>query len=81
MLAWGFFPEILQPRDGSEDFVVAPMADALLARDPALRVRFDQRLADDPAFAKDPDARLAWLMAQMPAPASFHGEYPIAREP
>jgi murein tripeptide amidase MpaA len=79
-LASGFFPEMLSPPPGTEDFVGAPLADALLARDAATKAAFQARLASDPAFAADPDRRLAWLMKRLPDRASFYLTYPVLRE-
>jgi murein tripeptide amidase MpaA len=78
--AWGFFTEVLQPAPGTEDFVLAPMADRLLASDPAVRGAFEQRLAADPAFAADPDARLAWFRERLLPADPFALRYPILRE-
>lgn len=80
-LAWGFFPEMLSPSPGTEDFVRAPLAEALLARDASVRQAFEAKLAADPAFAADPDARLDWLTDRLPDRSPFHHLYPIRREP
>ena len=80
-LAWGFFPEMLAAAPGAEDFVSAPLGEALLGRDPDLRARFEAKLAADRAFAADGDARLAWLMDHAPDRDALHLTYPIRREP
>ena len=79
-LAWGFFPEMLVSSPDSEDFVVAPLADKMLAADPALRRAFEAKLAADPAFAADPHARLAWFYQRSPYRDDRALLYPIARE-
>jgi murein tripeptide amidase MpaA len=79
-LAWGFFPEILAAPSGAEDFVRAPMAEALLAADPAIRAQFEAKLASDPAFAANADARLDWLYDRLPDRSPYHHIYPIVRE-
>ena len=79
-LAWGFFPEMLSSSPGAEDFVQAPMAEALLATDAAVRAAFERKLADDPAFRADADARLSWLIARLPDRSPFHHVYPIRRQ-
>lgn len=79
-LAWGFFPEVLARPPGAEDFVLAPLVEALLDRDPDLRARFGEKLAIDPAFAVDGDARLAWLMDHAPDRDVLHLIYPVRRE-
>jgi murein tripeptide amidase MpaA len=80
-LAWGFFPEILAAPPGAEDFVRAPLADALIARDPVIAAAFKAKLAADPVFAADADARLDWLYEQLPDGSPYHLLYPIRREP
>ncbi|TKD53313.1 M14 family metallopeptidase [Sphingomonas baiyangensis] len=80
-LAWGFYPEMLMPPPGSEAFVLAPLADALLATDPDVREAFEAKLSSDPAFAADGDARLAWFAARLPELQSRHLLYPVLREP
>jgi murein tripeptide amidase MpaA len=80
VLAWNFFPAILQRTEYMEEYVIAPMADAMLARDPALKARFEAKLAADPAFAADGDARLAWFYAQTPYFDDRYLLYPVGRE-
>lgn len=79
-LAWGFFPGMLQKSGGMERYASAPMAEAMLARDPALRTAFDARLAADPAFAADGAARLAWFIERSPYRDDRYLLYPIGRE-
>jgi hypothetical protein len=79
-LAWGFFPEILAAPSGAEDFVRAPIAEALLAADAQLRAEFEAKLAADAAFAVDGDARLDWLSARLPDRSPYHHLYPVLRE-
>ena len=80
LLAWGFFPEMLSSPPGAEDFVRAPLAEALLASDETVRTAFAAKLADDPAFARDPEARLDWLIDRLPNRKTAHLTYPILRE-
>lgn len=61
LFAWGFFPEILQRTEYIEGYVVAPMAEKMLAADPKLKAEFEAKLAADPKFAADPQARLQWF--------------------
>lgn len=79
-MAWGFFPEILSAPPGVEDFVAAPLAEALLATDAMVRTAFEAALARDPGFAADPAARLRWLNARLPDRSPFYRTYPIGRE-
>ncbi len=79
-LVWGFFPEMLSSPPYAEDFVRAPLAEALLASDPAAKTAFERKLAAEPAFAADPEARLAWLTACLAGHPAFTLRYPIGRE-
>ena len=79
-LAWGFFPEMLGAAPNTDAFVLAALGDKLLATDPAAKARFEAKLRAEPAFAADPDARLAWLYAQAGPGHPYPLRYPIARE-
>lgn len=61
--------------------MLAPTADAVLARDLKLLVAFQAKLAADPGFAADPDARIAWVIEQAGGRDPFHWTYPVRREP
>ena len=52
-------------------------------RDPTkgIRAAFEAKLAADPAFAANADARLAWLTKRLPGRSRFHLTYPVLREP
>ncbi|MFD1949665.1 M14 family metallopeptidase [Sphingomonas arantia] len=80
LLAWGFFPEILQRTEYMEAYVVAPMADAMLARDPALRAAFAAKVKGDAKFAGDARARLAWFYERSPYFDARYLVYPVGRE-
>jgi hypothetical protein len=80
LLAWGAFPNILQRTEYIEGYVIAPMADAMLEADPELRRAFEAKLASDPKFASDPDARLAWFYERTPYYDDRYLLYPIGRE-
>jgi hypothetical protein len=41
-----------------EAYVAEEVARDMLAKDPALKAAFEQRVKTDPVFAKDPQARL-----------------------
>jgi hypothetical protein len=79
-LAWGFFPHILQRTEYVEGYVIAPLAEQMLASDPKLRAEFEKKLSTDPAFAANGTARLQWFYER----SSYYDEryllYPIGRE-
>ncbi len=80
LLQWGFFPEILQRTEYIDSYAIAPLADAMLARDPALKAEFDRKIASDRAFAASPEARLAWFYERTPYYDQRFLLYPIGRE-
>ncbi|NJC33273.1 hypothetical protein GGR88_000747 [Sphingomonas jejuensis] len=80
LLAWGAFPEILERTEYIEGYAIAPLADRMLEADPALRAAFEERIAADPAFAADGDARLAWFYARTPYYDDRYLLYPVGRE-
>jgi hypothetical protein len=80
-LQWGFFHEIFQRTEYVEGYVMEPMAERMLAEDPALREAFEQKLRDDEAFAGDPRERLQWFYRRTPYFDDRWGLYPVAREP
>jgi hypothetical protein len=79
-LAWGFFLEILQRSEYIEGYVLAPMAERMLADDPKLKAAFEAKLASDPEFAADASARARWFYERTP----YHDEryllYPVGIE-
>jgi murein tripeptide amidase MpaA len=80
LFAWGYFPEILQRTEYIEGYVVAPMAEKMLAADPKLKAEFEAKLAAEPDFAKDPQARLQWFYARSKFYDDRHLLYPIGIE-
>jgi hypothetical protein len=81
LFAWGFFNEILQRVEYADGYVMAPLADRMLAEDPALKREFEAHLAADPAFAADPDARLQWFYARSAYVDARYQLYPVGIEP
>ncbi|PKP88946.1 MAG: carboxypeptidase [Alphaproteobacteria bacterium HGW-Alphaproteobacteria-17] len=80
LLAWNFFPGMLQRTEYIEAYAIAPLADRMLAEDAALRREFEAKLAADPAFAADGNARLAWFYARTPYYDERYLLYPVGRE-
>ena len=76
-LAWGFFPEILQRTEYIEGYVLAPLAEKMLAVDPKLKAEFEAKLAGDKAFADNPTARLEWFYAHTPFYDDRYLLYPV----
>lgn len=78
--AWGMVPEVLNRVEYIEGYAIAPLAERMLAADPALKADFEARLAADPTFAADGDARLAWFYERTPFYDSRYRLYPVGRE-
>jgi murein tripeptide amidase MpaA len=81
LFAWGLFPEVLSRVEYIEGYAIAPLAERMMAADPALKAEFEAKLAADPAFAADGDARLQWFYQRTPFYDDRHRLYPVAREP
>ncbi len=79
-LAWNFFPGILQRTEYIEGYAISPLAEAMMARDPALKAEFETKLAADQAFAKDATARLEWFYQRSPYYDARYLLYPVGRE-
>ena len=77
LLAWGFFPEILKRTEYIEGYVIAPMADKMLAEDDQLKAEFEAKLMADPAFAADARARLSWFYRRSRFFDKRHLLYPV----
>lgn len=80
LLAWGFFPQILQRTEYVEGYVIAPLAEQMLARDPQLRAEFEEKLRSDPSLAENGNARLAWFYERTQYYDERYLLYPIGRE-
>ncbi len=80
LLAWGYFPHILQRTEYIEGYALVPLAEAMLAADPALKIEFEAKLKAEPAFAADPKARLEWFYARSAYYDDQYLLYPVARE-
>jgi hypothetical protein len=80
LFAWGFFNEILQRTEYIEGYVVAPMAEKMLAGDPRLKAEFAAKLQADEKFAKDPTARLQWFYERSPFYDQRYLLYPVGLE-
>ncbi len=78
-LQWGFFNACFERKEYMEAYVAEDVAQKMLARDPALAAEFAVKLAKDPAFAKDPAARLDFFYKRHPAWDDRLNLYPVLR--
>jgi hypothetical protein len=80
LLHWGYLNAIFEPKEYGEPRVLEQLARDMLAKDPSLQASFDQKLKGDPAFAADPQARLAFFFERSPWYATQSvGAYPVLR--
>jgi hypothetical protein len=79
LLAWGHFNNAFERKEYMEDYVAEDVAREMLARDPALRERFERKLAEDAKFAADPQARLDYFYRLHSAWDERYGLYPVMR--
>lgn len=77
---WGFFLESLSPTEYVEDYVMQPMAEAMLAAEAQLKAAFEAKLQGDSLFAKNPQQRLQWFYQRTPFFDQEANLYPVARE-
>jgi hypothetical protein len=78
LLAWGWFNAHFEHKEYLEDYLAAPFAEELLARDPEAAADFARRL-QDPAFAGDPWARLLFFHRRHPSWDERYRLYPVLR--
>lgn len=78
-VAWGFMNAIFEQKEYAEDYVMESVGEEVLARDPALKFAFDDRIRTDSAFAASPSQRLNWLYQQSPWGDRSLGVYPVGR--
>ncbi len=79
IVAWGGFNNHFEQKEYMEAYVAEDVARAMLAKDPALKAAFEQRLKDDPAFAKNPFERLQFFARRHESWDERHNLYPVLR--
>ena len=79
MAAWGLFNNAFERKEYMEAYVAEEVARDMLAKDPALKARFEQKLANEPDFAANPRARLDFFYRLHPAWDSGYMRYPVLR--
>lgn len=80
-LQWGFFLEIFSRTEYAEAYVLEPLAQKMMAQDARLKQRFEEKLANDEAFAASSYQRLIWFYEQTPFYDQQYLLYPVARIP
>ena len=78
-VAWGFFNAAFERKEYMEPTSPSRSAREMLAKDPELRQDFEKRLAEDPAFVRDPAARLDFFYRRHPSFDERFNLYPVYR--
>lgn len=79
LLFWGFFNTIFEQKEFGEGYVLERLAREMLAKDEKLRREFEQRVANDPQFARSPRARLSFFYDRSPYADPQLNLYPVGR--
>lgn len=79
LLEWGFFDVVFEQKEYAESYVMEPLARQMLDSIPGLREQFEQKLAEEPGFAKSSWAQLNWFYRQTPWWDQKFMIYPVAR--
>jgi hypothetical protein len=78
LTAWGFHNGVFERKELMEDYVLEDVAEKMLGV-PEVKRAFDERLAEDPTFAKSPRARLDFFYRRHPAWDDQLGLIPVFR--
>ncbi|RPE81882.1 M14 family metallopeptidase [Vulcaniibacterium tengchongense] len=78
LAAWGEFNNAFERKEYMEDYVAEEVAREML-RDPQVKAEFERRLREDPAFAKDPQARLEFFARRHASWDDRYNLYPVLR--
>ena len=79
LLAWGEFNNAFERKEYMEDYVAEDVARAQMAHDPALAAAFRHQVETDPAFAKNPHARLEFFARRHASWDERLNLYPVLR--
>ena len=76
---WNFFDTILQQKEGYSDYIFEDLAAKILIENPNLKKQFEEKLASDTAFAKNPEEQLDWVHKHSIYYEKEHLQYPVYR--
>jgi hypothetical protein len=79
LAAWGFFNACFERKEHMEPYVAEQIAREMLEKSPQLREEFSNRLAQDAAFAADPEARLEFFLSRHSSRDDRYNLYPVFR--
>jgi hypothetical protein len=79
LAAWGFFNACFERKEHMEPYVAEQIAREMLEKHPQLHEEFTSRLAQDAAFAADPEARLEFFLSRHSSRDDRYNLYPVFR--
>jgi hypothetical protein len=79
LLAWGEFNNAFERKEYMEAYVAEDVAREQMAKDPALAAEFRRKVETDPAFAKNPRARLEFFARRHASWDERLNLYPVMR--
>ncbi|MBB4723549.1 M14 family metallopeptidase [Xanthomonas euvesicatoria] len=79
LLQWGFFNTAFERKEYMEAYVAEEVAREMLANDAALKAQFEQRIASDPDFSNNPQARLEFFAKRHASWDERYQLYPVLR--
>jgi hypothetical protein len=74
---WNFFDTVLQQKEGYSSYVFEDIAEQFLKDNPDIKKEFDEKLASDENFAKNPRAQLNFIYKKSPHYEKAHLLIPI----
>src|SRR3984885_5991781 len=77
LAAWGFFNACFERKEHMEPYVAEQIAREMLEQNPQLREEFTNLLAQDAAFAADPEARLDFFLSRHSSRDEQYNRYPV----
>jgi hypothetical protein len=79
LAGWGMFNTAYERKEYMEEYVAEDVAREQMAADPAVAAEFQRRLDSDPAFAKNPHARLEFFARRHASWDERFNLYPVLR--
>lgn len=74
---WNFFDTVLQQKEGYSSYVFEDIAEQFLKDNPEVKTEFEEKLASDPDFAKNPRAQLTFIYKKSPHYEPAHLLVPV----
>ena len=76
---WGFCNAVFEGGRAAGPYIMEPIARLMMSNSPELKKQFEDKLASDPKFAADPQARLNWWFERSKYDEGEGNVYPVVR--